>query len=75
MSPGTVTRLFADDSLAYREIKTEGKQRIFQKDLEALSTWATKWRMRFNLSKCNIKRIHSGSSLMSKLYELCGIVL
>jgi len=38
VSPGTITCLFADDCLAYREIKTECDQMIFQSDLEALST-------------------------------------
>ena len=69
VSAGTITRLFADDCLAYREIKTEGDSRIFLSDLEALSTWAEKWGMRFNLSKCIIIiRIHRGNSLMSKFH-------
>ena len=42
VSPGTITRLFADDCLAYREIKSEADQRTFQRDLEELSTWASK---------------------------------
>jgi len=62
VSPGTITRLFADDCLAYREIKSEGDQRTFQRDLEELSTWASKWGMRFNPFKCNIMRIHTGNS-------------
>ena len=33
VSPGTTTRLFADECLAYREIKSDGDQRIFQSDL------------------------------------------
>ena len=42
VSPGTTTRLFADDCLAYSGIKSDGDQRIFQSDLETLSTWLEK---------------------------------
>ena len=74
-SSGTTTRLFADDCLAYREIRPEEDQLIFQRDLEALDNWAVKWGMRFNPSKCNIMRIHRGRPSLSKSYDFRGEVL
>jgi len=38
-----IAHLFADDCLSYREIRSEEDQQIFQRDLEALNIWATKW--------------------------------
>ena len=50
-------RLFADDCLLYREIKTREDQEILQKDLESLEIWAKAWGMRFNAKKCYILSI------------------
>lgn len=50
-------RLFADDSLLYREISNAKDTEQLQKDLEALENWEKTWMMRFNPTKCNIIRI------------------
>ena len=50
------TKLFADDSMLMKEIKTEEDQRKLQSDLAALETWERKWQMNFNPSKCNTMR-------------------
>ena len=50
-------RLFADDCLVYREIKSKQDQNDLQKDLNLLESWGTKWGMRFNAAKCNIMRV------------------
>lgn len=47
-------RLFADDSLLYREIRNTNDSIQLQEDLNALESWEKKWLMRFNPSKCNI---------------------
>ena len=39
VSPGTITRLFADDCLVYREINLVDDQVILQRDLTALVNW------------------------------------
>ena len=41
-------RLFADDCLIYRQIKTQKDHQILQNDLKELENWASKWGMRFN---------------------------
>ena len=41
-------RLFADDCLLYRTIKSVKDQIDFEKDLDELQKWADKWGMKFN---------------------------
>ena len=41
-------RLFADDCLLYRNIKTERDHTILQQDLANLEIWAINWGMRRN---------------------------
>ena len=53
-------RLFADDSLLYRSIKTKGDQALLQRDLDALAEWEKSWQMSFNPSKCNTIHIFHG---------------
>jgi len=42
VTPGT-TRLFSDDCLVYREIRTPEDHATLQRDLSALENWSTKW--------------------------------
>ena len=41
-------RLFADDCLLYRTIKSTEDSILLQKDLHLLSKWASVWQMQFN---------------------------
>ena len=50
-------RLFADDSILYRQIITEEDSRILQRDLLKLQEWSDKWMMRFNVEKCKTLRL------------------
>lgn len=45
-------RLFADDSIVYREITSHTDHTILGKDLDKLADWAKRWQMDFNVSKC-----------------------
>ena len=47
-------RLFADDAILYREIKSNTDCTILQEYLNRLANWETKWLMKFNPSKCQI---------------------
>ena len=64
--PDTVkstVRLFADDCLLYRQIKSTREDHIsLQYDLQNLETWAKTWRMRFNAKKCYIMSINTKST-------------
>ena len=51
------TRLFADDCLLYRPIKSEADQVLLQEDLSKLQSWADIWCMNFNPSKCSVLRV------------------
>ena len=45
-------RLFADDCVIYRIIKSEQDHLQLQQDLHTIYEWSQKWQMRFNISKC-----------------------
>ncbi len=45
-------RLFADDSVLYRPVRTPRDHQILQRDLEKVFQWALRWDMKFNVSKC-----------------------
>ena len=68
-------RLFADDCLVYKQIKSNSDQISLQKDLNSLESWGTKWGMRFNAAKCNIMRVSRKRSPLLHSYSLTGQVL
>ena len=47
-------RLFADDCILYRLIKTQHDAELLQQDLLSMEKWEHDWLMRFNASKCSI---------------------
>ena len=68
----STTRLFADDSLLYRRIKTEEDRRILQEDLLRLEAWERDWQMSFNPIKCEVIRISNGRKLITGSYTIHG---
>ena len=50
-------RLFADDCVLYRNIKSPIDCQILQDDLNSLSKWETDWQMKFNVAKCHSMRV------------------
>jgi hypothetical protein len=50
-------RLFADDSIIYRPIKTQADCIKLQEDLESAVKWEQDWLMAFHPDKCNILHI------------------
>ena len=50
-------RLFADDSIVYREIRSPEDHQILQTDIQMLTDWSKKWQMNFNTSKCHLLTI------------------
>ena len=55
-------RLFADDCLIYREINDPSDHQTLQEDLKKLETWADRWGMRFNATKCYVMRLTKKSN-------------
>ena len=51
------TKLFADDCLLFKEIKSKSDQADLQRDLSSLEKWEGQWQMEFNPSKCTVIQI------------------
>ena len=50
-------KLFADDSVLYRNIRNQNDQVILQNDLDTISSWAEKWLVELNINKCSVLSI------------------
>ena len=50
-------RLFADDCLLYRPIRSHDDVKLLQADLSKLISWSKTWQMAFNASKCYVLRV------------------
>ena len=75
--PSVVTsqvRLFADDCLLYRPIRSVGPGGI-QCDLEALEQWASTWGTRFNAKKCYLMNITQTRLLKQHCPRIRALVL
>ena len=57
LSKGTSIKLFADDSLLFRPIKTPEDSIILQNDLNKLQEWERTWKMEFHPGKCQLIRL------------------
>ena len=68
-------RLFADDSLLYRPIASMKDVFIRQRDLQELETWADKWKMHFNPTKCYVMRFCCSKSPTRYSYSLCNHIM
>ena len=75
LSPGTTLRLFADDSLLYRVIKSIHDTLILQKDLEQLQKWERDNKMEFHPSKCQYLRITNKREPIKANYIIHNTVL
>ena len=76
--PSVVTsqvRLFADDCLMYRPIRSIADQVALQCDLSALERWGSAWGMRFNASKCQVMHICKPHNTKPYMYSLCDTIL
>ena len=47
-------RMFADDTIIWREIQVVGDSLNLQEDLHKLIKWSDKWLLRFNPEKCKV---------------------
>ncbi len=64
------TRLFADDSLLYKAVKTSDDCRFLQQDLDALQQWKRTWQMHFRPDKCKILQFTRSHSPIHHIYTL-----
>lgn len=73
LSKGTKLKLFADDSLLYRTIKTPQDSKILQRDLDHLQKWEIKWKMVFHPDKCLTLKITNKIKPIHTKYFIHGI--
>ena len=72
VSQGSKLKLFADDSLLYREVKSPTDADILQKDLNALQEWERDWRMEFHPKKCQVISITNKRKPLHMNYTIHG---
>ena len=68
-------RLFADDSMIYRQIKSQSDCLKLQEDLEAAIRWKHDWLMSFHPDKCNIMNITSKRNPIHFYYNMHGHII
>ena len=68
-------RLFADDSIIYRNVNTQCDAKNLQQDLDALHKWETDWGMSFNPTKCHILHVTRKKKPIFHTYSLKGTPL
>ena len=57
ITEGTSARLFADDCILYRNIRSQEDADILEKDLNQLQQWEKDWLMEFHPDKCQLLRV------------------
>jgi hypothetical protein len=65
-------RLFADDSVIYRTIKTPQDQTLLHQDLLTVFSWAKTWGMSFNIKKCVHLTISNKRKPLEHAYTVDG---
>jgi len=64
-------RLFADDTVLFRQICCRDHHHRLQHDLQQLEQWAAKWQMRFAPTKCFVLSVTMRPSSSHFRYRLC----
>ena len=75
LSVGTKIRLFADDSLLYRTIRSPKDCEILQNDLNNLQKWEKLWKMEFHPGKCHLLQITNKNSPIHFNYKIHNTLL
>ena len=71
----STVRLFADDTVIYREISAEEDHHTLQADLDTLVQWEREFSMEFHPKKCNILRVSRSRCPSTYNYTLHGTTL
>ena len=64
-------RLFADDTVLFRQICCPDDHHCLQHDLHQLEEWAAKWQMRFAPAKCFLLSVTPCTNSLHLSYRLC----
>ena len=68
-------RLFADDLILYREMKTPADCDALQQDINSLCKWESTWQMKFNTSKCFIMHMTHQKRFTPHHYKMRNSIL
>ena len=76
-------KLFADDSVLYKNISNQNGHVVLKNDVDTISLWAEKWLMELNINKCSVLSItlkHNSISvtmiyLAQRLCELLTMII
>lgn len=71
----STVRLFADDCVLYRNIRSTHDSDLLQSDLNSIASWTSTWQMKFNVEKCYVLRIPASRSPVVTNYSLDNTVL
>ena len=71
----STVRLFADDTVIYREISSEEDHHTLQADLDTLVQWEREFSMEFHPKKCNILGVTRSRCPSTYNYTLHGTTL
>ncbi|KAK3098073.1 hypothetical protein FSP39_015909 [Pinctada imbricata] len=71
----STTRLFADDCLLYRKVRSLEDSKILQNDLDRLQQWEDSWLMSFNPDKCEVLRVTNKRKPLLSTYTIHGVPL
>ena len=69
------TKLFADDCILNRQVKTDSDQLLLQQDLDKLASSENKWGMEFHPQKCSVLWATRFRSPLALQYQLKGTAL
>ncbi|XP_072178279.1 uncharacterized protein [Diadema setosum] len=72
LSTDCTVRLFADDCMIYKTIKSEADAHILQQNLDALQCWETDWLMQFNPNKCKVLHLTNKRKPLLNSYNIHG---
>ena len=75
LSSSTLAFLFADDTKLVRIIHSESDMTTFQQDIDKVFHWSTKWRMKFNLDKCEAVRVTRKKSPIQGTFNIGNYVV
>ncbi len=73
--PNSSTRLFTNDRLLFRAVKTTDGCRLLQKNLDALQRWERTWQMQFHPDKCKLLRFTRAHNPIHHIYTLNNLEL
>ena len=71
----THIRLFADDCLLYRVIRSSDDTEQLQRDFDSLTDWSSKWQMSFNSSKCKLLSVTTKRNPIKHTYKMADVSL